>query len=735
VQGNSRLGSGKGVRTGFCSERRRFAPIAILLAALVLLSPVAYGADNLVTGGNNVGARLFFPADITINMNDRVNWTRDPSLGFEDHSSSSGTCDPPPSLNCVFGPTGPGGVSWGGVLGGPGGFFLLVISPAVTEFRTFHFAGDYPYFCAVHPDVMRGIIRVNKANTTTTISRTAGTNPSTFGQSVTFQVNVNSSAPLASAAVVGAPTGTVTLRSNGTPVIIVSVSPVAGTNNLQSRATIPVTVLPVGTNQVIDAVYSSDANFNGSTTPPPPAPQLTHTVNKATPTVGVTNPTNPSTFGQQVTFTATANGPAAAASAPLGNVTFRDGLTTLATVALSASGQPAGQAIATHSISSLVVGTHDIRADYIGDTNFNAVNNTALSPGQQVVGKGDPTITVASSDPGGQFATKTVTFTAVVSGAATPTGTVTFFDGVTAIPGDAALSGGVANKDVTTLSGGSHTISATYNGDANFNTKTGNLNTNPQVIRDFSVSATPNPLSGTSGQMRSYNGTLTSLGGYGPRTVNLSCGTGAPATCTPVPSSVSVPSGGTANFTVNVLSNAAAGTSFNFNIVGTDAAAPFTVPLPLQRQQTVVYNVVNTQVDMQLTQLHHNATPDPVQLGEVVQLQALISNVTGCSPGPCPGHSVAVLISFSAPVTGIIATPSSGTCSQGTAPISCSLGDIANAATRTITLTFPAPRVRQLTVSASVSSNDSDTNVGDNSLNSTFNIRLRPWLRIPLKLP
>ncbi|MCI0351322.1 MAG: Ig-like domain-containing protein, partial [Acidobacteriales bacterium] len=407
---------------------------------------------------------------------------------------------------------------------------------------------------------MRGIIRVNKANTTISISRNIGQpNPSTFGQSVTFTVNVNSFAPIASAAVVGAPTGTVTIRSNGTPIVSASISVVPGTSNLQSRAVIGVTGLPVGNNQVIDAVYNNDANFNGSTA----TTTVTHSVIKATPTASLTNPTNPSTFGQQVTFTATVSGPAAAAAAPSGNVTFRNGVNPLATVALNTSGQPAGQAVATHSVSNLAVGTHDIRADYVGDGNFNLLNDTVLSPGQQLVNKANPTVAVSSNAPTGAFATQTVTFTAALSAPlGTPTGTVTFRDNGTPIPGDVALVAGAANKAVSNLTGGSHNISAVYNpgADPNFNTNTGNLNTNPQVIRDFSVSATPNPLSGTSGQARTFNGTLTSLGGYGPRTVNLSCGSGAPVTCTPAPSSVSVPSGGTANFSVNVSSLAAPGT-------------------------------------------------------------------------------------------------------------------------------------------------------------------------------
>jgi autotransporter-associated beta strand protein len=63
-----------------------------------------------------------------------------------------------------------------------------------------------------------------------------------------------------------------------------------------------------------------------------------------------------------------------------------------------------------------------------------------------------------------------LTFTSTVTGSgATPTGTVTFYDGASAI-GTTALSSGVATLTVTKLSvaGSPHSITAVYNGDANY---------------------------------------------------------------------------------------------------------------------------------------------------------------------------------------------------------------------------------------------------------------------------
>src|SRR5262245_48867740 len=98
--------------------------------ALVLLSPSAFATDFLIVGGDDLGSTIFVPADLTINMGDRVQWKRNVTLGLGDHSSNSGTCGPSGGVNCVLGPTGPApGVTWD--------FFPLPIDPLTTTFVTF----------------------------------------------------------------------------------------------------------------------------------------------------------------------------------------------------------------------------------------------------------------------------------------------------------------------------------------------------------------------------------------------------------------------------------------------------------------------------------------------------------------------------------------------------------------------------------------------------------------------
>ncbi len=78
---------------------------------------------------------------------------------------------------------------------------------------------------------------------------------------------------------------------------------------------------------------------------------------------------NPSVFGQSVTFTATVSGDA---GTPSGTVTFSDGSTSLGTAPLSGT-------TATFTTSSLAVSaSHSITASYSGDTNFTSSTSATL---------------------------------------------------------------------------------------------------------------------------------------------------------------------------------------------------------------------------------------------------------------------------------------------------------------------------------------------------------------------
>src|SRR5262249_846367 len=155
---------------------------------------------------------------------------------------------------------------------------------------------------------------------------------------------------------------------------------------------------------------------------------LTQSVNKAGTTVVLTSDANPSTFGQPVTFVATASASSPGTGTPAGTVTFKDGLTTLGTSSLSA-----GQA--SLSLSTLVGGSPSITATYNGDSGFNANSSSPLI--QSVVPASTTTTLAPSSNPSiyGQTVVFTVTVAANAPGLGVPTGSVLLKDGSATIGG------------------------------------------------------------------------------------------------------------------------------------------------------------------------------------------------------------------------------------------------------------------------------------------------------------
>jgi len=165
--------------------------------------------------------------------------------------------------------------------------------------------------------------------------------------------------------------------------------------------------------------------------------------------------TNPSVFGNSLTFTANVT-PASAT----GTVVFFDGSTPISGNLALSSGTAA------LTIPALGAGTHSITAQYSGDANTNPSTSAAWI---QTVSKANTTITlVQAEDIDGLKLGAPGTFMATVT-PANATGSVVFFDGTTPISGAIPLNNGSATFTTSTLAAGTHMISAQYAGDANFN--------------------------------------------------------------------------------------------------------------------------------------------------------------------------------------------------------------------------------------------------------------------------
>lgn len=292
-------------------------------------------------------------------------------------------------------------------------------------------------------------LTVNKASTTNSLSSSA--NPSNFNQPVTFSVTVTAVAPGA-----GTPTGTITFSDGASSL---------GTATLDSTgaASFTTSALVTGTH-VITASYAGDSNFNASSS------SLSQVVNKMAATVTLNSSPNPSVFGQGVTFAITVAA-VSGSGTPTGTVLLQVDSGTSSTLNL-VNGQ------ASLTAASLAVGLHSITAAYNGDANFNAAS-AALS---QTVSKDASSVTLTSSaNPSvfGQSVVVTASISAAAPGAGTPTGTVTLSDGSTSL-GSANMANGQASFTLSALAIGSHSITAVYSGDANFNSSTGNMAQNVQ---------------------------------------------------------------------------------------------------------------------------------------------------------------------------------------------------------------------------------------------------------------
>ncbi len=303
----------------------------------------------------------------------------------------------------------------------------------------------------------------------TSLTLTSSQNPSVFGQSVTFTATVSAAG--------GTPTGMVTFLDGGTPI---------GSGTLSSGvAAFATSTLATG-GHTITATYAGDGNFNGGSGALTGTPQV---VNKAATAIDVASSVNPSVYGQPVTFIAIVGATAPGSGTPTGTVTFLDGGTPIGTATLSAG-------VARFPTSALAPGNHTITASYGGDVNF-AGSAGAQGDNPQVVNLADTSSFLSSSENPSVFG-EAVTFTATVlvvsPGAGAPTGIVTFMDGGLTI-GTGALSGSAATFTTSDLVVGSHTITASYAGDANFNASSGALAGNPQVVNTASTSTSVNSTS------------------------------------------------------------------------------------------------------------------------------------------------------------------------------------------------------------------------------------------------
>ena len=125
--------------------------------------------------------------------------------------------------------------------------------------------------------------------------------------------------------------------------------------------------------------------------------------------------------------------------------------------------------VATFSSAGLAVGSHSLTAQYMASTDFKASTSSALA--HKVVRAGTKTSLQVSPNPAkkGQVVTLIAHVTPKYFG--TLAGTVTFKNG-TQILGTATIVSNQATFTTSTLAVGTHSLTAAYGGNAQFNKST-----------------------------------------------------------------------------------------------------------------------------------------------------------------------------------------------------------------------------------------------------------------------
>ena len=278
---------------------------------------------------------------------------------------------------------------------------------------------------------------------TSTALTTTGS-PSALGGSVTFVATVTGTSP----------SGTVQYSIDGVNVGAAVSLTVGATKSTASYTT---STLSLGTHTVL-AVYSGDAANSGSFA------TFSQTVVGMPTTVALTSSTAPSdtsTFGTPITLTATVGG----GSNLAGVVVFTDTNPTNGTV-VSLGSTTLSNNTASITIATLADGVHELTASYGGDPDYASSTSSVLD---ETVTQAATSLSLSSND-NPSFLSQSISITATLSpavGNVLPTGTVTFYlDSVAQSP--ITVSGGAAVWTTSSLTLGSHTITAAYSGDSNF---------------------------------------------------------------------------------------------------------------------------------------------------------------------------------------------------------------------------------------------------------------------------
>ena len=312
------------------------------------------------------------------------------------------------------------------------------------------------------------------------------------------------------------PTGTVTFLNGASTLGTASLS--AGT------ATLPVGGLHAGKYN-LSCSYGGSSIYASSTCAP-----VSVTVFPDATNLRLTSSANPAPYPGPVTFTATL--------IPLNGQPIGAGYAIL----LTAAGQTvtlttASNGSATYTFSNLAAGVYPVTAHFAGNSNL-----LASSASLTEVITAAPTSVSLTGTPNPGDLNQLITMTAAVSTQTNSTkvgeGNVTFYDGANALGSSPLSAAGTTSKTASFSTLGVHSITAVYDGDANFSSSTSPVLKETIIAGDFSIAVNPAALSLYTGQAAAAKISITSLNGFN-QPLALSCiGLPANATCSFTPASL-----------------------------------------------------------------------------------------------------------------------------------------------------------------------------------------------------
>ncbi len=528
------------------------------------------------------------------------------------------------------------------------------------------YQGDANFNGSASPSSGAGLDVQTVSVQATTVTLTSTTPPtSVVNQSVTFNATINLTAGTTTN-----PTGIVSFNDGATVLCtfgtVGSPATFAGGAVPPCTATLFTATTPSVTH-AITASYSGDSNFGPSTG------NLTQTVTPVPTTTTVTG-LGSALLNVPVTFTATVtpnNPPTTGSVPPTGAVNFTYNLVStpaiLVPLCTGVVPSPAGTGVAAATCTAQLpaAGSYTINATYSGDNNFegdfpNSPNTGGSSVTSSFSVKQTATSTSLVSSSPTTVATKSVTFSVIVTPAGTstgtlPTGTVTFSSPDAATnalliaqctttgqgPGMVVVAGGKNGTGVASCpvlfpqayAGDMISVTATYNGDTNY--EMSNMST-LQTVQNFAVAFTA-PTSGTAVLLT--QGFSNATDPYNP----------APGTITPITVTMT-PSGGLTDplsFTCSVTTLTAIPSaqlaanqpvtdpscSLNppsFTPTPTSGATPITVTVSASPTAPVgSYLVVITGSDTNVTTLSQATTSLTVNVAGVATALTVAPGVTG----------------------------------------------------------------------------------------------------------